>query len=68
MRRDPDGSRDELVPPGGIAFACLAPDDSMIVHSSGQPPAAPVAGVIDLENGTRTAIEGSFAGWLAIEP
>lgn len=68
VRRDPDGSRDELVPPGRTAFACLAPDDSMIVHSSGQPPAAPIAGVIDLENGTRTAIEGSFAGWLAIEP
>ena len=68
VQRDADGSRKELVPPSGVAFACLAPDDSMVVHSSGLPPSAPVAGVIDLESGANTAIEGSFAGWLAVEP
>ena len=68
VQRDPDGSRKELVPPSGVAFACLAPDDSMIVHSSGQPPSAPVARLIDVESGATTAIEGSFAGWLAVEP
>ncbi|HVQ22472.1 MAG TPA: hypothetical protein VMT36_04310, partial [Candidatus Saccharimonadia bacterium] len=67
-QRDPDGSRKELVPPSGVAFACLAPDDSMIVHSSGLPPASPHAAVIDLVNGTSSAIEGNFAGWLAVEP
>ena len=68
VRRDPDGSRKEIVPPAGVAFACLAPDDSMIVHSSGLPPSDPVAGVIDLANRTKSAVEGSFAGWLAVEP
>ena len=40
----------------------------MVVHSSGLPPSAPAAGVIDLENGSSIATEGSFAGWLAVEP
>ncbi len=68
VRRDPDGSREELVSPSGVEFACLAPDDSMVVHSSGMPPSSPVAGLISLESGARFAIEGNFAGWLAVDP
>jgi hypothetical protein len=68
VRRDPDGSRQELVSPSGVAFACLAPDDSMVVHSSGLPPAAPVGGLISLKSGKTFETKGSFAGWLAAAP
>jgi hypothetical protein len=68
VRRDPDGGREQLVPSSGVAFACFAPDDSMIVHGSGLPPSAPVAGLIAPESGQTFETTGNFAGWLAVEP
>jgi hypothetical protein len=68
VKRDADGRREELVPPSGVEFACLAPDDSMLVHSSGLSPSSPVAGLIALDSDTRYVVEGSFAGWLAVDP
>lgn len=72
-RRGPDGRREELPSPGGVGFACLAPDDSMIVHDveigSGLSTASqPISGLIDPGSGARFEVEGSFAGWLEVSP
>ncbi len=67
VRRDAEGNSEELVPSSGIAFACLAPNDSMIAYGSGQPPSSPVSGIIPGERGPTFPTEGNFAGWLGIE-
>ena len=67
VRRAPDGSREELVPPSGVKFACLAPNDSMLVYSRLASASDPEASLIDLGGGGRTEIAGSFAGWLAVD-
>jgi hypothetical protein len=67
VRRDAQGTSEEVVPSSGIAFACLAPNDSMIAYGSGQPPSSPVSGVIG-KSGKTFPTEGNFAGWLGTEP
>lgn len=54
--------------PGGSAFACLAPDDSMIADISGGTNASQrVAMVIAQASGASFEIHGSFAGWLEVD-
>jgi hypothetical protein len=40
----------------------------MIAYGSGQPPSAPLGGVIAGKGGKPSTTEGNFAGWLAAEP
>jgi hypothetical protein len=55
--------------PSGFAFACLAPDDSMIADIIGGTDASqPVARVTAQGSGASFEIEGSFAGWLEVNP
>jgi len=68
VRRDPAGEREELVPASGVTFACLAPDDSMIVYGGDGSPSSPVAGLIPTAGGERTTAQGNFAGWLGTKP
>jgi hypothetical protein len=54
--------------PSGFAFACLAPDDSMIADIAGGTNASRrVARVIAQSSGASFEIEGSFAGWLEVD-
>ncbi len=66
----PDGRRDVLTPVSGAGFACLAPDDSAIVFNREGPASAarPLAGMIVVEGAMPFDIEGSFAGWLEVQP
>jgi hypothetical protein len=66
VRRQPDGTRQVLATPGGVGFACLAPDDSMIVH--GVDIVGDFSGLIDPEGRTSTLIQGNFAGFLEVAP
>ncbi len=68
VRTHPGGSREVLLARRGIGFACLAPDDSTIVHNieigSGAATASrPIAGLLGPRGGAWFEIEGSFAGW-----
>jgi hypothetical protein len=63
-KRNPDGTSDHFVPTGA-AFACLAPDESMIAHGTDSY-LGPDSGFIDPETGADFDVEGSFAGWLEV--
>ena len=66
-RQGQDGTRTKVVAPSHLAFACLAPDDSMVAYGSGQPPSAPAGGVLASGTGTTFATSGAFAGWLGVD-
>jgi hypothetical protein len=74
IRRNADGSREELLSRSGVGYACLAPDDSTIVHNieigDGRGPATaarPLAGLLVAGSGAWLEIEGNFAGWLEVD-
>lgn len=63
-QRHPNGDTDELPAPDNVVFACLAPDDSMVVLGTDGYPRLTrliVPGKDDHYN-----IEGKFAGWLDV--
>ena len=73
VRRNGDGSRDELLQLDDIGFACLAPDDSSIVYTIGPGSgrgtvnaAQPKGGLIASGSGASFEVEGNFAGWLEV--
>jgi hypothetical protein len=70
--RSADYRSEEVLAPGGVGFACFAPDDSAIVLGteigSGTTTAAhPIARLIASGSGARYEIEGSFAGWMEVD-
>jgi hypothetical protein len=72
-RRNADGGREGLLSRTGIGYACLAPDDSTIVHNieigEGRGPATaarPIAGLLVAGSGDWLEIQGNFAGWLEV--
>ena len=74
VRRNADGTGEELLSSSGVEYACLAPDDSTIVHEieigEGRGPATaarPIAGLLAPGSGAWLEIEGNFAGWLEVE-
>ena len=75
VRRNPDGTSDELPTPGGVLMPCLAPDDSAIAHIQERPSGITAegttsrpAGLIATGSGAWFEIEGSFAGWMEVTP
>ena len=52
-RRNADGTREQLRTIRGVGYACLAPDDRIVIEG-------PAPGYL-------RDIEGSFAGWLEVE-
>ena len=72
-RRNADGSLEDLLSRSGVGYACLAPDDSTIVHNieigEGRGPATaarPIGGLLVAESGDWLEIDGNFAGWLEV--
>ena len=70
--RDSDGNRDVLLPPArNVGYACLAPDESTIVHNivdDSISASRRKEGIFALGSGAWFEIEGSFAGWLEVAP
>ena len=52
--------------PDAIRFACIAPDDELVVRDTGT--GTSVLITIDPDGETRRTIEGTFAGWLGVLP
>ena len=66
IRRTADGIEEGLGQ--AVGFACLAPDDSMIVHGIDASSASgPVARLLARGNDVPFDVAGKFAGWLEVD-
>lgn len=64
VQRNPDGSVENLPSPDRVLFACLAPDGTSIVFTTD----IGGGGLIAPGRGDWIEIDGSFAGWMEVDP
>ena len=70
-----DDGRQQVAAAGNVTFACLAPDEDMVVFTIGigdgngaATASTPLAGLIVPGSGDWIEVEGSFAGWIEVVP